>query len=54
MPVSWQTRFFSVSATLMFFRIVCSTRCPGTDVSVSAARASASRKSCGMSFSAQT
>ena len=31
MPVSWQTRFFSLSATWTFFRIVDSTRCPGTE-----------------------
>src|SRR5918995_1353143 len=54
MPVSWQTRFRSSSATVTFFRIVWRTRWPGTDVSVSAASASASRRSCGMSLSAQT
>src|SRR5438045_1206692 len=37
MPVSWQTRFFSESATCTFFRMVFSTRCPGTDVSLRAA-----------------
>src|SRR5215216_140477 len=54
MPVSWQTRFFSLSATLTLRWIVSSTRFPGTDVSSSRASASASRRSCGMSFSAQT
>ncbi len=55
MPVSWQTRFFSLSATWTFLRIVFKrTRCPGTLVSRAAASASASRRSCGMSFSAQT
>ena len=34
MPVSWQTRFFSLSATWTFLRIVFSTRWPGTDVSL--------------------
>ena len=33
MPVSWQTRFFSLSATLTLRWIVSRTRCPGTDVS---------------------
>ena len=33
MPVSWQTRFFSSSATSTFRRIVCRTRWPGTVVS---------------------
>ena len=33
MPVSWQTRFFSSSATSTFLRIVWSTRWPGTEVS---------------------
>src|SRR5436305_3563252 len=54
MPVSWQTRLFSLSATSTLRRIVLSTRCPGTDVSRAAAAFSASRRSCGMSFSAQT
>src|SRR4051812_47756274 len=54
MPVSWQTRFRSLSATSTFFRIVASTRFPGTDVSRREASARASRRSCGMSFSAQT
>src|SRR5690349_2387978 len=54
MPVSWQTRFFSESATSTLRRIVERTRCPGTEVSRSAASASASRRSCGMSFRAQT
>src|SRR5579884_3856579 len=54
MPVSWQTRLRSLSATLTLRWIVSSTRLPGTDVSRSRAAASASRRSCGMSFSAQT
>src|SRR5438067_10591266 len=54
MPVSWQTTLFSLSATSTLRRIVLSTRCPGTDVSRAAAAFSASRKSCGMSISAQT
>src|SRR5256885_15875182 len=54
MPVSWQTRLFSPSATSTLRRIVLSTRCPGTEVSRPAAALSASRRSCGMSFSAQT
>src|SRR5579859_1755228 len=54
MPVSWQTRLFSPSATSTLRRIVLSTRCPGTDVSRAAAAFSASRRSCGMSFSAHT
>src|SRR3954447_2586470 len=54
MPVSWQTRFFSRSATLILRWIVSSTRLPGTLVSLRRAAASASRRSCGMSFSAQT
>ena len=54
MPVSWQTRFFSSSATVTLRRMVWRTRCPVTEVSRPAASASASRRSCGMSFSAQT
>src|SRR3954451_20675973 len=54
MPVSWQTRFFSRSATLMLRWIVSSTRLPGMLVSRCLASDSASRRSCGMSFSAQT
>src|SRR3954447_3927133 len=54
MPVSWQTRFFSESATCTLRRIVDKTRCPGAEVSRSDASASASRRSCGMSFSAHT
>src|SRR4051795_2543489 len=54
MPVSWQTRLFSLSAMLTFLWIVSRTRRPGTDVSRPRASASASRRSCGMSFSAQT
>src|SRR5215217_6715553 len=54
MPVSWQTRFRSSSAIETLRWIVSSTRRPGTDVSRSRATASASRRSCGMSFSAQT
>src|SRR3954454_5837675 len=54
MPVSWQTRFDRLSATSTFFRIVLSTRRPVTEVSRAAASASASRRSCGMSFSAHT
>src|SRR5579862_7449174 len=54
MPVSWQTRLFSLSATPTFFKIVERTRCPGTEVSRSAAAFSASRRSCGMSFSDHT
>src|SRR5581483_10683108 len=54
MPVSWQTRLRSLSATFTFRWIVSSTRRPGTDVSFSRAAARASRRSCGMSFSAQT
>src|SRR6266540_1237236 len=53
-PVSWQTRLRSLSATLTLRWMVSSTRRPGTDVSRSRASASASRRSCGMSFSAQT
>ena len=43
-----------VVGDLDVLRIVSSTRWPGTEVSRSAAAASASRRSCGMSFSAQT
>ena len=41
-------------ATWTFLRIVWRTRWPGTDVSLADASASASRRSCRMSFSAQT
>src|ERR1700751_4077425 len=54
MPVSWQTRLFSLSATATLRRMVERTRCPGTAVSRPAASRSASRRSCGMSLSAQT
>src|SRR5437868_12915216 len=54
MPVSWQTRFFSLSATSTFLRMVERTRRPGAEVSRPAASRGASRKSWGMSFSAQT
>src|SRR5581483_943850 len=54
MPVSWQTRFERLSATSTFFRMVSRTRLPVFEVSRPAASASASRRSCGMSFSAQT
>src|SRR6266511_54633 len=53
-PVSWQTRFVSRSAISTLRRMVSRTRCPGTDVSRPRASASASRRSCGMSFSAHT
>src|SRR3569833_2832063 len=54
MPVSWQTRCFSRSATVTLRWIVSRTRLPGTRVALRRAAASASRRSCGMSFSAQT
>src|SRR6266511_3258455 len=54
MPVSWQTRLRSLSATLTLRWIVSRTRRPGTEVSRPRAAASASRRSCGMSFSAHT
>ena len=46
--------FLAAPRPATFLRIVSSTRWPGTDVSRAAASASASRRSCGMSFSAQT
>ncbi len=52
-PVSWQTRFWSPSATSMFCSMMSSTSVPVGDVSPARARASASLRSGGSSLRAR-